>query len=126
MNVRNAVLTQSGSFNCEIEHPEFGWIPFTASADDTEAFGREIHKELSEGRHGTVPEQPAEDAIDQALKFAIILRQEAYRRESDPLRLEAEYDALISGSPPDFNEWAASVAAIKARYPLPGAPPTKA
>jgi len=35
------------------------------------------------------------------------------------LRLEADYDALSKGLEPNYTAWLASVAAIKARYPLP-------
>lgn len=34
MNVRNAKYNQAGSVDCEIEHPTYGWIPFTAIAGD--------------------------------------------------------------------------------------------
>ncbi|MEV1592641.1 hypothetical protein ABZQ60_16840 [Pseudomonas aeruginosa] len=47
------------------------------------------------------------------------LRRQAYRTESDPLRLEAEYDAIAAGTEPDLSAWVAAVQAIKARYPLP-------
>ena len=47
------------------------------------------------------------------------LRRRAYIAESDPLRNEADYDALINGTEPDYTEWLAAVAAIKDRYPLP-------
>ncbi|WP_164999512.1 hypothetical protein [Salinicola tamaricis] len=40
---RNVLKNQDGTFDCEIEHPELGWIPFTASPDDAEPLGREIH-----------------------------------------------------------------------------------
>jgi len=46
-------------------------------------------------------------------------RRPAYLSESDPLRLEADYDALSQGLEPDYSAWLASVAAIKARFPLP-------
>lgn len=32
--------------DCEINHPVYGWIPFTASAEDSEAHGREIFEAL--------------------------------------------------------------------------------
>ncbi|MEW3666176.1 hypothetical protein QOZ79_26655 [Pseudomonas aeruginosa] len=47
------------------------------------------------------------------------LRRRAYRTESDPLRLEAEFDAIAAGTKPDLTAWVAAVQAIKARYPLP-------
>ncbi|MBG7255674.1 hypothetical protein I5J23_19860 [Pseudomonas aeruginosa] len=46
-------------------------------------------------------------------------RRQAYRAESDPLRLEAEFDAIAAGTEPDLAAWVAAVQAIKARYPLP-------
>lgn len=50
---------------------------------------------------------------------ALASRRAAYLSESDPLRLEADYDALSHGREPDYTAWLASVAAIKARFPLP-------
>lgn len=37
------------AIDCEIEHPHYGWIPFTASHDDVEQHGREIFAQLSQG-----------------------------------------------------------------------------
>jgi hypothetical protein len=48
------------------------------------------------------------------------LRAEVYRIESDPLKLEAEYDAQVSSTEPDYTAWLTKVAQIKARFPLPG------
>ncbi|PBC02676.1 DUF4376 domain-containing protein [Mesorhizobium sp. WSM3860] len=39
MDFRNPVYNQFGTIDVEIEHPEFGWIPFTASPDDPEELG---------------------------------------------------------------------------------------
>lgn len=47
------------------------------------------------------------------------LRRAAYVAESDPIKNEADYDALINGTEPDYTAWIAAVEAIKARYPLP-------
>lgn len=46
-------------------------------------------------------------------------RRAAYLSESDPLRLEADYDGLSQGNAPDYTAWLASVADIKKRYPIP-------
>lgn len=54
-----------------------------------------------------------------ALDAALVSRRSAYLAESDPLRLEADYDALSQGLEPDYTGWLASVASIKARFPLP-------
>lgn len=47
-------------------------------------------------------------------------RMAAYRAESDPLKLEADYNALVASTEPDYNAWVSRVAEIKVRYPLPG------
>ncbi|WP_400589626.1 hypothetical protein [Pseudomonas aeruginosa] len=47
------------------------------------------------------------------------LRRQAYRDEADPLRLEAEFDAIAAGTEPDLSQWVAAVKAIKERYPIP-------
>jgi hypothetical protein len=39
MNVRNAKYNAYGTIDCEIDHPVYGWIPFTASSDDVEPLG---------------------------------------------------------------------------------------
>ena len=36
-NFRNPFFNNIGTIDCEIEHPVFGWIPFTCSPDDTGA-----------------------------------------------------------------------------------------
>jgi hypothetical protein len=35
--------------DCELDHPQYGWIPFTASPDDVEQYGREIFAALAQG-----------------------------------------------------------------------------
>jgi len=37
MQVRNAKFTAFGAIDCEIEHPSWGWIPFTCTVGDTGA-----------------------------------------------------------------------------------------
>lgn len=46
-------------------------------------------------------------------------RLAAYRIESDPLKIEAEHDAIVNGGGPDYSAWLAKVAEIKERYPFP-------
>lgn len=43
LKIRNATWNEDGkTFNVEIDHPAFGWIPFTATPDDPEQYGRDI------------------------------------------------------------------------------------
>lgn len=64
-------------------------------------------------------QQRQTEQLQADLDTALSLRRAAYLSESDPLRLDADYDALSQGREPDYAAWLASVAAIKARYPLP-------
>lgn len=36
---RNAVFNRYGTIDMEINHPTYGWIPFTADPNDTEGYG---------------------------------------------------------------------------------------
>lgn len=44
MDARNPRFNADGSIDVEVDHPTLGWIPFTARADDVEAYGREIYE----------------------------------------------------------------------------------
>lgn len=46
METRNPKYNALGTIDCEIEHPVFGWIPFTASPDDVEETGRDLYVQL--------------------------------------------------------------------------------
>lgn len=62
MDYRNAVFIADGRIDCEIDHPKFGWIPFTASPGDPEEFGRELFAELKSKAAAHVPHKvTAED-----------------------------------------------------------------
>lgn len=47
------------------------------------------------------------------------VRRTCYAQEADPLKFEAEHDAILGGTDPDYTDWLAKVAEIKARHPLP-------
>ena len=65
------------------------------------------------------PAKAAAEVRDQALVSAQAKRLLAYREESDPLKTEAEFDAITVGVEPDDGAWIAKVADIKSRYPMP-------
>lgn len=50
LEYRNAVLNGDGTFDCEINHPQFGWIPFTADPNDVEPHGRAIWAAIKEAQ----------------------------------------------------------------------------
>jgi hypothetical protein len=49
MNFRSATWNALGTIDLEIEHPIFGWVPFTASPNDPELAGKQIYAEASKG-----------------------------------------------------------------------------
>jgi len=42
MDIRNAKYNAFGTIDCEVDHPVYGWIPFTADPDDVEPLGAEV------------------------------------------------------------------------------------
>jgi hypothetical protein len=42
LETRNHQFTSDGAIDCEVNHPDFGWIPFTAKADDPHGFAPEV------------------------------------------------------------------------------------
>lgn len=108
-----------GDIDCTLDHPTHGPIPFTASPIDPDEGGREIYRLLIEGYFGEIAPYVEPEPIPLTLDQIQDLRRAAYAAESDPLRNEADYDALVNGTEPDYTAWKAAVEAIKARYPLP-------
>lgn len=49
MNIRNAKHDADGSIFVEYEHPQYGWIPFSARSDDVEQLGRELYALAASG-----------------------------------------------------------------------------
>lgn len=58
MQLRNPIFTASGAIDCEINHPTYGWIPFTASLDDVEEHGRAIFAAAQPIAAPYVPPEP--------------------------------------------------------------------
>jgi hypothetical protein len=57
---RNPTYNQFGSIDLEINHPQLGWMPYTASSDDPEEYGRALFAEASAGEVAPyVPLPPA-------------------------------------------------------------------
>ena len=50
MEFRYPIFTEDDRVDCEINHPDYGWIPFTADPDDVEQFGRDLYAEIK-ARH---------------------------------------------------------------------------
>lgn len=49
MEFRKPMFNRFGTIDVEINHPVLGWVPFTASPDDPEEFGRAVFEKLNAG-----------------------------------------------------------------------------
>lgn len=45
---RNSAYNIFGSIDCEVKHPVYGWIPFTANENDVEEMGRGLYKKIKD------------------------------------------------------------------------------
>jgi len=75
MNYRNAQYTADGRIDCEVNHPKFGWIPFTTDPNDSEKLGRDLFAKITNAG-GIAPYVPPEPAPITAQQ----VKDEAYRR----------------------------------------------
>jgi len=58
---RKPKFNMNGGIDCEINHPDFGWIPFTAAPNDFEEHGRVIHERLASLPPGAVAVQDGDN-----------------------------------------------------------------
>ena len=73
MEFRNAQFNQFGTIDCEIQHPKYGWIPFTASPDDPEPLGAEVFEAAKDSAAPyTPPPAPTPQEILAAERAAMI------------------------------------------------------
>ena len=47
MEYRNPRYTATADIDCEVNHPTLGWIPFTASQNDPEQYGRDLFDQIT-------------------------------------------------------------------------------
>lgn len=77
MEIRKPAFTEDGRIDCDIKHPIFGWIPFTASKDDPEELGRKVFAAaLAMGPAAHVPE-PEPDPLEAERAGMIVSRFQA-------------------------------------------------
>ena len=86
MNYRNPIFIENGWIDCEIEHPEHGWIPFTCDPEDKGARidTAALFAEMQPHAAPYVP--PTQEQLDEQAAAAI--RSERNRKlvaEVDPI-----------------------------------------
>lgn len=80
-----------GGIDCELHHPKFGWIPFTASPDDKRSC--DLYDKMSNGSAGDVAPAPAQSQ-----------EQAAEDWKQERTRLVAEITVQIDGKVFDGDE----------------------
>lgn len=93
MDVRNIAWCDDGlRINCEINHPTYGWIEFTAAPDgDT----REIYAAAMRGDYGPVaPAPPPPEPTREEVIADVRLRLREDYRQAPPASLEDRITAL--------------------------------
>lgn len=70
MEVRNLQYNEYGTIDCEINHPDYGWIPFTASPDDVEGHCKTIYAEAINGDLGEIAAYVAPEVDEEAVLTA--------------------------------------------------------
>jgi hypothetical protein len=92
MNYRNAKRLADGSIDCEIEHPNLGWIPFTCDPSDTGAqFDvATLHAQMDADPNTSPYEPPTqEDVLADATAQAREKRAELLAQNVDPYVMNA-------------------------------------
>ena len=113
MNYRNAKHIANGLIDCEIEHPVYGWIPFTCDRNDTgakfdvAALYAEMSADSKTAPYVYVPPAPF------TTEHLSVLRAEAYRAEADPIFFKWQRSEATE------QEWLDKIEEIKLRYPYP-------
>jgi hypothetical protein len=113
MKYRNAKCLENGGIDCEIQHLQYGWIPFTCNPADTGALFDVVALydamkfDPKTAQYVYTPPAPLTP------EYLSVLRADAYRAEADPLYFKAQRGEATN------DEWLAKVAEIKARFPYP-------
>lgn len=79
MQVRNLKHNANGTIDMEIQHPRYGWIPFTATPDDPEKHGRDLYQEAIDGKLGEIADyvQPtSEEVLEKKRQSATLTRMQ--------------------------------------------------
>lgn len=86
MQSRNETRNKDGSIECEINHSDLGWLPFTARASDPDPRGARIHAILA-ARIAGEEEPDVGDDLLQPPSPAELMRRARARAKADKLQL---------------------------------------
>lgn len=101
MEFSNPVFNAVGTIDCDINHPDFGWIPYTCSDVENPEFYAEL---LAAGPAAYVPQDPAE-ILASARAIAFAPREDFCNRCAD-LGILSDAEAIAAAK----GEWPAPMA----------------
>jgi len=95
-NCRNPIYNRFNSVDCEIEHPEYGWIPFTASPSDPEEYGRDLYNEIIQSQNIAPYQPPSDDAVAEeirSIRNSLITKTDWTQLPDVPEKIKSEWAA---------------------------------
>ena len=99
MIIRNATQSIGGAIDVEYEHPKYGWIPFTASPDDSEELGREIYALAMKSDVAPMPQPSTDEIAAKEKRIKDIADEEAAKSDQ-------KVQAFVRMTPEEVREWA--------------------
>lgn len=112
MESRNHKQNAHGGIDCEINHPEFGWIPFSAMPGD--AASEEILTDYAAGKFGVLPayQKPAAEV---AAAQRAAAQAELVRIDLASIRSMREYLAAKQDAPQFLKDHESAAQAARAK-----------
>lgn len=77
INARNPIYSSENqdAIDVEYEHPEYGWVPFTARPDDVEELGQQIYEMAKRGDFGAVAPYSPPPPVPTPIPHSVTRRQ---------------------------------------------------
>jgi hypothetical protein len=88
---RNPKYNAVGTIDMEIDHPTYGWIPFTADPDDVEPLGKALYDAAIEFGEVVDCSPPSAEAVQNMIVVEVQARLDAFAKTRG-------YDGILSAS----------------------------
>lgn len=75
MQVKNPSYNSVGTIDLETDHPAYGWIPFTASPNDSEPLGKELYARAIAGDYGDIQPYVEPEPLPPVIPTVVTMRQ---------------------------------------------------
>jgi len=106
MEFRNPIFTAYGAIDCEIDHPVYGWIPFTADPNDVEPVGAEVFNAAKDSAAPYVaPPAPTPEEVLQAERTAMVCTPAQMRLTLHRAGLLAQVQEIADSDPEASIVW---------------------